>query len=505
MFLWFKYIFDWENFKKYKELKSSNQNEISENSLAKKFNELQEQIGNLIRNNELSNQSVENTIKEKIEFLQTLNNNNNSNTKDLIDKTIDNLNLNIKANEEKINKQIEVLSANINKSTDNNEAIIKQQIEQLKETNRNNLKQIENLNANKAASEKELLLKNIASLQEKIDNNERIINNQIKNLNQTIDKANSSNKELIDQQINTLKEKNTTNLNELKAELKKLDAINSEKQEEFYRQNNDFTKNINQMFNSNQMRGKFGEFQLRETLFNTFGAMSDKSKQIWNEQVTFKNGKTVDFTIKNESIDRVIPIDSKFPLEKIKRFWESGEKLSENNIKEIKQDIKPMIDKIKKDYIDNNDETTDFALMFVPAENVYNFILNKMPELFNEANNKNVYICSPTNILAIISTYLLASKNISYYKNLTPIVETVKDLNEQYNIFSKRWKKHQDILAKAIDAGHELDVTFRKIDIRAQKINNWNVSQEIDKGEPINDLSQIINQDNLSEIDINLN
>ena len=116
-----------------------------------------------------------------------------------------------------------------------------------------------------------------------------------------------------------------------------------------------------------QFRGGLGEYLLEELLAQMF------PKKFFATQYTFESGERVDAVLYVG--EGRIPIDSKFPMESFKRATEAAQGASESEARlarrRFRADVKTHIDEISRKYIRPKENFYDFALMYVPAENVY--------------------------------------------------------------------------------------------------------------------------------------
>lgn len=156
------------------------------------------------------------------------------------------------------------------------------------------------------------------------------------------------------------------------------------------------------IFKSPKLRGIWGEASLESALHEYF------PKERYELQHYFKSGEAVDAVLKLPN-DLILPIDSKFN-------WENFEKMinADNDInremakKAFYGDVKKKIDEIASKYILPSEGTTDFALMFIPAETVYYEVINNLKEVDipKYAQSKKVQLVSPNTFALSISAIM---------------------------------------------------------------------------------------------------
>lgn len=181
---------------------------------------------------------------------------------------------------------------------------------------------------------------------------------------------------------------------------------------------------LQELLRSPKLRGGFGEYLLIQLLRQSFPG----NHVI--EQYTFKTGEIVDAVIKIG--DKLLPIDAKFPLENFKQFM--NEPLDENKQKFRKAfltDVKKHINSIAAKYIVPGEGTFDFALMYIPAENVY-YELIAGPELKDSIQeisfSKKVFPVSPSTLFAHLQIILLGLKGLHVDRNARLILERMLQL-----------------------------------------------------------------------------
>lgn len=157
---------------------------------------------------------------------------------------------------------------------------------------------------------------------------------------------------------------------------------------------------LQEFLRSPKLRGNIGEQVLNDLLAQVF------PKNSFHLQYQFKSGERVDAAIKTDA--GILPIDAKFPMENFQKFSKAeSEKDKDLFKKEFGRDVRRHIDSIAKKYILPEEDTLDFALLYVPSESVFYEIVN-MDELLEYARIKRVYIVSPSTLYAHLQTILLS-------------------------------------------------------------------------------------------------
>lgn len=182
-----------------------------------------------------------------------------------------------------------------------------------------------------------------------------------------------------------------------------------------------------------KIRGGLGEYLLGDLLSQY---LPEDSFQF---QYGFKNGAKVDAVIKSR--DFLIPVDSKFPLENFKKILESKD--ADEQLKLKKQfaiDVKKHIDDIAKKYILADEGTSDFAIMYVPAENVYYEMIVRNIDgvnLTDYALKKNVIPASPNSFWAYLQAVLVGLKGQQVQKNVKEIIANLSRLRGDFDRFNQ--------------------------------------------------------------------
>ncbi|MBN1272225.1 MAG: DNA recombination protein RmuC [Candidatus Aminicenantes bacterium] len=185
--------------------------------------------------------------------------------------------------------------------------------------------------------------------------------------------------------------------------------------------------NLEQLLRAPKFRGGLGEFFLGDLLSQILPPAH------FTLQYRFKSGEKVDAAVhigKN-----IVPIDAKFPLENFKKHLEAGNERERNELrKKFNSDVKKHIDDIAGKYILPDEGTYDFALMYIPAENIYyetilkeeTFGENK--SLFSYAIDKRIIPVSPNSFFAYLQVIVLGLKGLQIEKSAHKIYQSLSRL-----------------------------------------------------------------------------
>ena len=227
-------------------------------------------------------------------------------------------------------------------------------------------------------------------------------------------------------------------------------------------------------------RGIFGEVNLKHILSNVFGERNDS---IYRLQYTLSTGVIADSVVFAPEPLGTIAIDSKFPLEHYQLMTDKklSPELRENYEKMFRQDMKKHIDAIANKYIIPG-ETTDQAILFLPAEAIFAEVNAYHPDIINYAYKKRVWITSPTTLISTLTVIEMIIKNMERDKYTSIIHDELNKLGLEFARYKERWDK----LARSIQTVNKdvenVSITTDKITKKFESINRVEVAL-IDGGE----------------------
>ncbi|MEN3045102.1 MAG: DNA recombination protein RmuC [Candidatus Hydrothermales bacterium] len=212
-------------------------------------------------------------------------------------------------------------------------------------------------------------------------------------------------------------------------------------------------KKLEDLLKPPKLRGALGEILLQNLLSQVL------PKENYEIQYVFKKGEKVDAIIKIG--DKIVPIDAKFPLESFNKMMsaENEEKYKEYRKEFIKR-IKERINETAK-YILPTEGTFDFALMYIPAENVYYEAVVKDQEVFDYFLNKKVIPVSPNSFYAYLSSILYGLRGLKIEEKAKEVVSALQKIENDIREIKEFFERARTQLKNSIE---NLDKVDKKID-----------------------------------------
>lgn len=225
-------------------------------------------------------------------------------------------------------------------------------------------------------------------------------------------------------------------------------------------------------------RGIFGEVNLKQILSSVFGEVNDK---IYRMQYTLSTGVIADSIVFAPEPLGHICIDSKFPLENYRYMIEKGISDDERKKREklFEADVKKHIDAIREKYIISG-ETSEQAIMFLPAEAIFAEINAYHSHLVNYAYQSKVYVASPTTLISLLTIIQAILMGMERDKYASVIHSELNKLGDEFMRYKDRWDKlstHIETVSKDV---RDIHITTDKITKRFDSISNVDIVKQID-------------------------
>jgi DNA recombination protein RmuC len=218
-----------------------------------------------------------------------------------------------------------------------------------------------------------------------------------------------------------------------------------------------------------KLRGGLGEQFLGELLSQVL------PPKFFTLQYIFSNGERVDAIVRLG--EKVVPIDSKFPLDNFKRIIESKtEEEKKACQKSFYRDVKKHIDDIASKYIVPHEGTYDFALLYIPAENVYYETITKDDSfgeekgILNYALNKKVIPVSPNSFYAYLQVIVLGLKGLQIEKDAQNILVLLSGLKKDLGGFQEDFQLTGKHLSNAVNKFEEARRRLDKFNFKLEQV-----------------------------------
>jgi DNA recombination protein RmuC len=234
----------------------------------------------------------------------------------------------------------------------------------------------------------------------------------------------------------------------------------------------DELKTLQNVLQNPKQRGVFGEYYLESVLDNI---LPSKNYQM---QYKFRDGEIVDAVVFLDK-GQILPIDSKFSLENYNRMVGEDKKPErEKLLSKVRADLKNRIDETSK-YIRPNENTMDFAFMFIPSESLYYDLLigdvgtgSSARDLIEYAfRDKKVIIVSPTSFMAYLQTVLQGLRSLQIEEQAKDIQIRVGQLGQHIGKFDELMGKMGKSLGQTVGHYNAAHKELGKIDKDVVKIS----------------------------------
>jgi len=234
----------------------------------------------------------------------------------------------------------------------------------------------------------------------------------------------------------------------------------------------DIGKNISSLqdiLQAPKLRGNLGEYLLEELLKQIFPSANYEIKY------NFKNGTQVDAIIKLGG--NIVPVDSKFPLESFQRFVNANSDEDKKAFKkEFISSVKKRIDEIASKYINPAEGTFDFAIMYIPAENVFyetvinDSFTNKDFELLNYAMEQRVIPVSPNSFYAYLIAIIFGLRGLKIEQEAKTILKDISLVQDKFGKFYTEYSLVGKHLSSAINKYNDTEKSADKLNEQVARL-----------------------------------
>lgn len=224
---------------------------------------------------------------------------------------------------------------------------------------------------------------------------------------------------------------------------------------------------LQELLGDKKARGAFGEVQLEALITNAL------PPDAYAFQAALPNGSRVNCLLSLPEPTGRVAVDSKFPLENYHRMFDTElaeiERRSARNA--FRADVRKHVNTIASKYVLPG-VTSDGAVMFLPAEAVFAEIHAYHPEVVGYAQQRRVWIVSPTTLMAVLNTARAVLKDVETRKQIHVIKDALGKLSKDFARFDERMQRLATHIEQASRDVQDVQVSSRKISAHFQKIES---------------------------------
>ncbi len=230
---------------------------------------------------------------------------------------------------------------------------------------------------------------------------------------------------------------------------------------------------LQELLGDKRARGAFGEVQLENLVRNMLPPEAFAFQQV------LPNGTRVDCLLTLPAPTGNVAVDAKFPLENYHRMFDDT--LAELDRRAAQQafraDVKRHVDAISAKYILPG-STADGAVMFLPAEAVFAELHAYHPEIVAYAQQKRVWIVSPTTLMAVLNTARAVMKDVETRKQIHVIQDALGKLAKDFQRFDERMAALARHIEQASRDVQDVHTSSRKISAHFRRIESVQLDEE---------------------------
>src|SRR3990167_3514785 len=220
------------------------------------------------------------------------------------------------------------------------------------------------------------------------------------------------------------------------------------------------------LFRNPKLRGQWGEMSLEASLAQYF------PKDRYIIQHYFSSGEAVDAALRLPN-DILLPIDSKFNWDNFQKLVNADNDIHRDGYRKLfYSDVKKKVDEISSKYILPAEGTTDFALMFVPAETVYYEIINNMKDvdIADYARKKKVILVSPNTFALSVSAIQHWYKDVHINQKTQSIIKKLEGIVADSAKLADNFRKLGSHLSNAQSAYEDSEKRLGLMTDRVSKV-----------------------------------
>jgi DNA recombination protein RmuC len=217
---------------------------------------------------------------------------------------------------------------------------------------------------------------------------------------------------------------------------------------------------LKKVLSNNQLRGQFGE-QVAEDLLRMCGFVSGID-YLYNKALKESESRP-DFTILLPDGVK-INVDVKFPYANLQKMTETEDKAAKiEYVKAFERDVKEKVKQITgRSYINPQENTVDFVILFIPNEMIFSYMYEKMNETWSDAMKQKVIFAGPFNFTAILRLIRQSYANFTIQKDIKKIIAHIRTFEDEFAKYNEEFEKIGDRISSLSDQYDKVNITRTK-------------------------------------------
>jgi DNA recombination protein RmuC len=259
-------------------------------------------------------------------------------------------------------------------------------------------------------------------------------------------------KELIDQNIEAIGK----TISEVQRKIEEVGKASGEKftevstlikkHEEVTSKLKDTTEHLSHALANPKKRGEWGE-RMAEDILQIIGMV---------EGINYIKQKTMDSSLGRPDFTFFLPnrlrinMDVKFPIDNYIHYLNSESEHDRKRYRdELLKNTKVMIKQVTtRDYINPAENTIDYVIVFIPNEQIYNFLNESDNTLMDEALKQKVILCSPFTLYAVLAVIRQSVENFNLERTASEILKLLSEFSKQWNAYKEKFR----LMGERLDA-----------------------------------------------------
>ena len=229
------------------------------------------------------------------------------------------------------------------------------------------------------------------------------------------------------------------------------------------------TERLQSALSNPRARGQWGE-RMAEDILRASGLVENLQYLKNRAQDTVSTRPDFTFFLPD---GHKVHMDVKFPLDNYLRMGQaSGEEEAARFRDAFLKDARARIKEIqKRDYVNPDEKTLNFVILFIPNERVYGTMLEAAPELVDEALAQKVVLTSPFSLYAVLAVIRQSFDNFHFSQQTQEIVKLVSAFSQTYAKFKERFERLGEQLERASALYAEVSgASYKRLDQAVSRI-----------------------------------